>query len=354
MRGVRLSRAPARTELQSGLQLYLRQINETPLLTAEEEKVLGWAIINDNCPRARERMIRSNLRLVVSIAKNYCGRGLNLQDLIEEGNVGLLRAVEGFDPAQGARFSTYASWWIKQAIKRALINAVQPIHVPAYMVELIARWKQASQRLEHQLGRPPSLQELADEMQLPLKKLRIIRRAVKAFRAPAQAPLDESGEVMNISDLVADDRHGAPEDYLFRDDELRTIRRLLNAIDEREARILRLRFGLDGQEPLTLKQIAQEVGISRERVRQIADEALAKLNAQVIGERPMRLCRDDEAAETEGARTPRRRGGKRDGADAAGGRAGDELALDSEQRASKADPDDEDEPADRDGRRAAG
>lgn len=300
MRGVRTFKSPSRAELQSGLQLYLKQINETPLLTADEEKQLGWAIINDNCPKARERMIRSNLRLVVSIAKNYGGRGLALQDLIEEGNVGLLRAVEGFDPAQGARFSTYASWWIKQAIKRALINAVQPIHVPAYMVELIARWKQASQKLEHKLGRPASLQELAEEMQLPMKKLRIIRRAVKAFRAPAQAPLDDNGEVMNISDLVADERGGAPEDFIFRDDEMRTIRKLLDAIDEREARILRLRFGLDGQEPLTLKQIATEIGISRERVRQIADEALAKLNAQVADERPTRFLsegREDEAGE---------------------------------------------------------
>lgn len=312
MRGVRTFKSPSRAELQSGLQIYLRQINETPLLTADEEKTLGWAIINDNCPRARERMIRSNLRLVVSIAKNYGGRGLALQDLIEEGNVGLLRAVEGFDPAQGARFSTYASWWIKQAIKRALINAVQPIHVPAYMVELIARWKQASQKLEHALGRPASLQELAEEMQMPMKKLRIVRRAVKAFRAPAQAPLDENGEVMNISDLVADDRHGAPDDFTLRDDEMRTIRRLLDAIDEREAKILRLRFGLDGQEPLTLKQIAAEIGISRERVRQIADEALAKLNAQVADDRPAKpsgtgavpsLLSDDE----DGAASTRRR-----------------------------------------------
>src|ERR1043165_7761533 len=135
-------------ELQSDLQLYLREINTTALLTAEEEKELGWAIINDNCPMARERMIRANLRLVVAISKNCSNRGLPLTDLIEEGNIGLLGAVEGFDPAQGARFSTYASWWIKQAIKRALINATQPVHIPAYMVELIAKWKIAYRRLE--------------------------------------------------------------------------------------------------------------------------------------------------------------------------------------------------------------
>ena len=134
---------PAR-DLQSDLHNYLKRINECALLSPLEERELGWRIINDNCPEARDHMVRANLRLVVAIAKRYSNRGLSLSDLIEEGNIGLIRAVEGFDPAQGARFSTYGAWWIKQAIKRTLINAVQPIHIPAYMVELIARWKQTS------------------------------------------------------------------------------------------------------------------------------------------------------------------------------------------------------------------
>src|ERR1700753_474174 len=147
----------ASTAVQSGLQLYLRQINESPVLTAQQEKDLARKIINDNDPAARERIVRSNLRLVVNIAKHYVNRGLSLPDLIEEGNIGLLKAVEGFDPENGCRFSTYASWWIKQAIKRALINSVQPIHIPAYMVEMIAKWKQAIAEMEDKLGRGPNL-----------------------------------------------------------------------------------------------------------------------------------------------------------------------------------------------------
>lgn len=279
-------------EVESDLQIYLREINEVSLLTAEDERELGWAIINDNCPHARERMIRANLRLVVAIAKNYAGRGLPLTDLIEEGNVGLMRAVDGFDPAQGARFSTYGSWWIKQAIKRALMNAVQPIHVPAYMVELIAKWKVASRKLEADLGHAPTVEQLAEYMDLPVKKIKIIKRAMHAFKAP---PQERSGDddAPGLGDLIHDNRHGRPEDSSLKREELDVLRRLLASIDEREAQILRLRFGLEGQEPLTLKQIAAEVGISRERVRQIVEEALAKLNKQFGDERPSQFIRAD-------------------------------------------------------------
>ncbi|MCE2883406.1 MAG: sigma-70 family RNA polymerase sigma factor [Planctomycetaceae bacterium] len=277
--------------MQSDLQLYLRQINEVPLLTAEEEKDLGWKIINDNCFASKDRMIRANLRLVISISKNYANRGLSLADLIEEGNIGLIRAVEGFDPAQGARFSTYASWWIKQAIKRTLINAVQPIHIPAYMVDLIARCKEASRRLEEELGRQPSTQELADDLKIPVRKLVVVRRAVKAYNAPSQSPSNEHGDGPDLHELFEDHRNGKPEETVTKREEFRLVLQLLEQIDERDARVIRLRYGLEGKEPLTLKQIGREVGLTRERVRQIEVEALRRLQQKITDDRPLRFLR---------------------------------------------------------------
>ncbi len=285
----------ARSEVQSELQLYLREVNETALLTPDEEKTLGWRIINDECQASKERMIKANLRLVIAISKNYVNRGLTLPDLIEEGNVGLIRAVEGFDPAQGARFSTYASWWIKQSIKRTLINAVQPIHIPAYMVELIARWKDTSRKFEEKHGRSPTLHDLAKEMKLPVKKLVIIRRAVKAYQAPSQAPLGEDGVAMDFGDLFEDTRSKQPDRKASESEDFKIIIRLLDSIDERDARVLRLRFGLDGHEPLTLKQIGEIVGLTRERVRQIEVEALRRLNQQLHDDRPSRFFRGQSA-----------------------------------------------------------
>ena len=297
----------ARPGVQNELQLYLREIKEERLLTPDEEKQLGWKIINDECQASKERMIKANLRLVISISKNYSHRGLPLSDLIEEGNIGLIKAVEGFDPAQGARFSTYASWWIKQAIKRTLINAVQPIHIPAYMVELIARWKQTTRKLEERLGRQPTVQELATEMGLPVKKLLIVRRAVKAYHAPSQAPTKDDGEGAQLGDMFEDTRTRAPEQDVERKEDYSTILKLLDSIDERDARVLRLRFGLEGKEPLTLKQIGAEVGLTRERVRQIEVEALKKLQQQLTDDKPSRFFRENQPANQPERRRPGRK-----------------------------------------------
>ncbi|HVS72982.1 MAG TPA: RNA polymerase sigma factor RpoD/SigA [Phycisphaerae bacterium] len=264
--------------VESGLQLYLNQINTAPLLSAEREKELARRIIRENDPSAREEMVRSNLRLVVNIAKNYGNRGLALQDLIEEGNIGLLKAVEGFNPEMNIRFSTYASWWIKQAIKRALINSVQPIHIPAYMVEMIARWKQAVAELEDKLGRIPNIEELGREMKMSPKKVRIIQRAVRAFHSPTQAQVTEE-DGLALHEMLHDEKTQTPDNIVLGRDEVKTIYMLLSKIDRREAEILKLRFGLADGEPLTLKEIGEKVGLTRERVRQIESDALRKLNA---------------------------------------------------------------------------
>jgi RNA polymerase primary sigma factor len=272
----------ASSAVQSGLQLYLRQINESPLLTADEEKALGRRIINDNDFAARERMVRSNLRLVVNIAKHYVNRGLSLPDLIEEGNIGLLKAVEGFDPENGSRFSTYASWWIKQAIKRALINGVQPIHIPAYMVEMMSKFKLAMRQLEDSLGRLPSTDELSTHMKVSPKKLRIIKKAVKAYGSPTQSG-SADGEI-TIEDMVPDTHNCTPDEQVCNSDELKQLGELLHHIDAREAKILKLRYGLDGSDPLTLKEIGEQINLTRERVRQIEHEALRKLRDAMLVE----------------------------------------------------------------------
>ena len=178
--------------LQTPLETYLREINETALLTAKDEQDLAHLIALGDV-RARDRMVRANLRLVVNIARGYTGKGLGLQDLIEEGNLGLLRAVEGFDPSMNTRFSTYASYWIKQSIKRALINSAKTIRIPAYMVELLSKWRRASARLTEELGRTPTPEEVARVLGLARKKLPIIKKAIRIYNSTPQTDQPEAG-----------------------------------------------------------------------------------------------------------------------------------------------------------------
>ena len=265
---------PKSRAAQSPLETYLREINETALLSAAEEKELAGQIAQGDA-MARDRMVRANLRLVVNIARGYTGKGLGLQDLIEEGNLGLLRAVEGFDPTMGTRFSTYASYWIKQSIKRALINSSKTIRIPAYMVELLSKWRRATARLSEELGRTPTNEEVARVLGLPKKKLPIIRKAIRINNSTPQSDQSDSG--WSLGEMVMDERLKAPDEAMLDHDILRHAMELLGDLEEREANVLRLRFGLGGNEPKTLKEIGAELGLTRERVRQIETEALRRL-----------------------------------------------------------------------------
>jgi RNA polymerase primary sigma factor len=269
------------SRLQTPLETYLREINQTALLTAQDEKDLS-NLISAGDAAARDRMVRANLRLVVNIARGYTGKGLPLQDLIEEGNLGLLRAVEGFDPNMNTRFSTYASYWIKQSIKRALVNSSKTIRIPAYMVELLSKWRRAQAKLADELNRTPTPEDIAKELGIPRKKLRIVKKAITLYNATPHADPEEGG--LTLGDIVADERVRGPEDELINTDNLTQVTRLLDEMDPREATILRMRFGLDNAEPQTLKEIGEALGLTRERVRQIESEALRRLYRTLNGD----------------------------------------------------------------------
>src|SRR5436853_2807337 len=229
------------TAVQTPLETYLREINETALLNAKEEKELA-TLIGQGDTRARDRMVRANLRLVVNIARGYSGKGLGLQDLIEEGNLGLLRAVEGFDPSMNTRFSTYASYWIKQSIKRALVNTAKTIRIPAYMVELLAKWRRATSKLTDDLGRSPTHEEVARNLNLPKKKLAIIKKAIRVYNDAPQTDQPEAG--WSLDEMVMDGNSKSPDLEMVESDDLKHVLHLLDKMEPREATVLRMRFGL--------------------------------------------------------------------------------------------------------------
>lgn len=272
----RLRKDPA----QAPLETYLHDINETPLLKAEEERQLAYRIENGDS-EARDHLIRANLRLVVNIARKYVGRGPGLEDLIAEGNLGLLRAVEGFDPSMNTRFSTYASYWIKQSIRRYLIGTAKAVRLPAYMMDLMAKWRRAAAELQDELGRAPTEEEIIDRLQLPRKKLHIIKKALRIHNSGVQGDLKEE---FSIDETLEDVRGKAPDMALAADDEMKQVLQLVESLQPREASVIRMRFGLDGEEPRTLKEIGDQLGLTRERVRQIERDTLAQL-AESLGGR---------------------------------------------------------------------
>jgi RNA polymerase primary sigma factor len=259
-----------------GLGWYLDKIKTTELLTAEQERELARQVQEEFDPQARERMIAANLRLVVKIAKDYSNPGMTLGDLVAEGNIGLMRAVEEFDPDAGVRFSTYAAWWIKQSIKRAMINAGQPIHIPAYLVKLINKWRRAHSEFENTHGRPPTTEELAKVLKVTHKRAEIIQQGLQAVSAPSQVGTEEA---QAISEILVDEDGPSPDQNLLDASVGPIVLSLLDKLEPRERKILILRYGLDGHDgpQRTYKEIGKEVSLTRERVRQLEKKALSEL-----------------------------------------------------------------------------
>ena len=239
---------------------------------------MGRLVMEENDRWAREQLVRSNLRLVVNIAKKFGNRGMSLGDLIEEGNLGLIKAVDYFDPNRGNRFSTYAAWWIKQSIKRALLANTQPVHIPTYMVALINQWRHIASELENKLGRAPNVGEMAEIMDLSPSKAEFIHHIVDVLSSVRDtSDRDEYDENQTLEATLEDHSGGRPEDAMAEKEEQAKALWLLNEIDPREAAILKLHYGLNGKKPLTFRQIGGKLGLTRERIRQIHHEALTKL-----------------------------------------------------------------------------
>jgi RNA polymerase primary sigma factor len=257
-----------------GLQTYLQDINATPLLSREDERILAGRIAAGD-PAARDHMVRANLRLVVNIARGSIGRGLSLDDLIAEGNLGLMRAVEGFDGDMEVRFSTYATYWIKQSMRRAVMNQGQSIRVPAHLVCLMAKWWRATANLSERLGREPTPEEVGKALRLSRRRLGIVTQAIQVKKA--MNSLEPSNEHENGWDHLVDRRSGDTDNLQLEADDLDRICRGLDQLDKRKAAVIRMRFGLGTCDPMTLEDVGEQLGITRERVRQLQKDALRQL-----------------------------------------------------------------------------
>lgn len=266
------------TQPTSAMGLYLRDIRKTSLLTADEEKELGRRVQRGD-QEARSRMIESNLRLVVMIAKRYVNRGLSFTDLVEEGNVGLVKAVDRFKPSKGCRFSTYGTWWIRQAIERALINQVRTVRVPVHVSDDLSRLNRVEREMHRAFRRAPSDEELEDETGFTLVYIRRLRSLQRRTMSIDQ-PLDSDGE-FTLKDKLEDPHVSDPSEAIHAEKLRHLIRSKLGILDAREQKILTLRFGLRTGEFMTLEKIGRIIGVTRERIRQIQVEALAKLRAAI-------------------------------------------------------------------------
>jgi RNA polymerase primary sigma factor len=269
----------ARYDGDTAIKLYLREIGLVKLLTPQEEIDLA-ARIKKGDKKAREHMIKANLRLVVKIAHDYEGLGLPLLDLISEGNIGLMKAVERFDPAKGGKLSTYGAWWIKQSIKRALANQSKTIRLPVHLVDKISKMRRISMKLQEILGREPTDDEIGEEMGLTSSRVAQMRSA--AIRpASLDAPIGDDDDSNNYSEVVQDENAISPYDKLEDKTVTNMLQEMVKTLDPREATILTYRFGLDGGSEKTLEEVGERFGVTRERVRQIQNIALRKLRKMI-------------------------------------------------------------------------
>lgn len=257
------------------VRLYLREIGKIPLLNAEEELELAQKVVAGD-KRAKDKMAEANMRLVVSIAKRYVGRGLDLLDLIQEGNTGLLRAVEKFDPDKGFKFSTYATWWIRQAITRAIADQARTIRIPVHMVETINKLLRTQRRLTQELNREPTNEEIAKAMELEVEKVEHIMK-IKQDISSLDASVRDDEEDSVLADFIEDEDTISPEESATGQLLKEHVKDMLGALTEREQKILKLRFGLEDGKSHTLEEVGQEFSVTRERIRQIEAKALAKL-----------------------------------------------------------------------------